>query len=1098
LIKISLLSGTALPSTALVVAAFGMAAPAAAQTAPVATPTGPAGQAAQVAACDPTRPAPNAEECAPPASADGTPATIATDGPAAGNQEITVTGSRIRTPNLESAAPVTTITGEQLFETGNVQVGDQLNDLPQLRGTYTTANSTRFLGTRGLNILDLRGLGSSRTLVLVNGRRHVASDVLSTGTSVDINTIPSDLIQRVDVLTGGASAVYGSDAIAGVVNFVLKQDYDGFQLRGQAGTSKYLDADTQFVSALAGKNFADGRGNVTASAEYSHTNDFYVANRPGLRQNNAFLTVDTDPAGSINGSDGIPDRIFVRDIRSTTISLGGQFGLAQSRTNPLCGADATGAPFTCSLLFDPSGQLQPQTGIRSGLAPNGSFLGGNGYSGREDRLIALSPDVKRYSFNVIGHFDISPALTPFFEAKYVRVDAKGSQSGPFFNQGTGTVENSQVALGFNRERIRLDNPFLAPQARALLTAQILAAGVDPNSTSTTPAALTAAQRAAIADGSFRLALRRNYLDLGIRDEDFKRETFRIVGGIRGDFNDDWHYEASVNYGQHKELNIIENNVSRQRYLLAIDTTRNAAGQIVCRSQVTPSAAGNDRAGNPAQLAADVAACVPLNPFGVGNISEAAKNYLRVDSTATGKITQLDAMAYVAGDLSQLFELPGGPIGFSVGGEYRKETLRYELDDYTEQGYAFYNAIPDFESPSFEVKEAFAEVNIPLLRNLPFARELTVKGSGRISDYKGAVGTVKTYGVEGIWSPVRDITFRGAYNRSLRAPNLSELYSPVGQNFTPAPADPCSARNIGAGSTFRSANCTAAGRPAGYDFVYTSSLEIRSGGNVDLKEETSKSLTLGAVVQPRFIPGLSLSADYYDITVKDVITSVGTAQDILNLCYDSATLDNPFCGLFQRAGASGGPNGEIPFQVLSGSLLQTQANFAKLKARGIDTQLNYVRNTGFGRITAQVIWTHQLKNESYTNPANPDFRDVFIDELGDPKDQVNFNLNAKKGPLTLGYQFRWIGRQYLNTYEDYNAVNGLPPQNTDYAEIEKYPAVAYHDLRVAYDVRKNINLYFGVDNVLNKMPPYGLTGVGGGSGIYDNRGRFFYGGFVTKF
>jgi len=183
------------------------------------------------------------------------------------NEAITVTGSRIRRPNLESALPVTSVGGQEFFQTGNVSVGDKLAELPSIRSTFTQANSTRFLGTAGLNLLDLRGLGTVRTLVLVNGRRHVGGDVLSSGVTPDTNTMPTDLIDRVDVVTGGNSAVYGSDAIAGVVNFVLKQDYDGIQLRGQGGESKYGDAGAFFVSGLAGKNFAGGRGNVAVNVE---------------------------------------------------------------------------------------------------------------------------------------------------------------------------------------------------------------------------------------------------------------------------------------------------------------------------------------------------------------------------------------------------------------------------------------------------------------------------------------------------------------------------------------------------------------------------------------------------------------------------------------------------------------------------------------------------------------------------------------------------------------------------------------------------------------------------------------------------------------
>ena len=285
--------------------------------------------------------------------------------------------------------------------------------------------------------------------------------------------------------------------------------------------------------------------------------------------------------------------------------------------------------------------------------------------------------------------------------------------------------------------------------------------------------------------------------------------------------------------------------------------------------------------------------------------------------------------------------------------------------------------------------------------------------------------------------------------------------------------------------------------AGYDFVYSSSLEIQSGGNPFLTEETSDSYTAGIVLQPRFIPGLSLSADYYDITVNQVISAV-SAQQIANLCYDSPDLNNPFCPLFTRNTAGAGPAGEVPFQILEGSLLQSSANFAKLKVRGIDSQIDYRYTEGDWTVNLNALWTHVLQNDSFTNPQNPAFRNRIREELGDPKDQVNFNASVKYDKLTVGYQIRWISAQYLNTFEDFNPLNGLPPQNADFAGVQRYPDTAYLDLRVAYDVTEDFNMYFGVDNVANRFPPFGLTGVGGGSGIFDNRGRYFYTGVVAKF
>lgn len=1027
--------------------------------------------------------------------------------------EILVTGSRLVIPNLESANPIALLSGEQVFERGAISVGDQLNDLPQLRNTYSQQNSTRFLGTRGLNLLDLRGLGTQRTLVLVNGRRHVAGDILVNGVSPDVNTIPADLIDRVEVVTGGASAVYGSDAIAGVVNFILKDDFEGVSARAQAGVSRYGDAGSYYASLVGGQNFgADDRGNVTVNLEYSRNDPYYGSNRPAFAQNDAFIVTETDAAGSPSGAAGGFDRTFYRDIRGATISLGGMVSIRYPNLpGQPCGNDYLGASYTCAFLFQPDGTLVPQTGTRVGIGPFGSFVGGNGYSGREDKLLTFQPNLQRYNANLLAHYEISPALVPFVEAKYSRSEAFGSVSGPFFSQGTTLADGVAIA-GFsdqsfsttgrvNREGIRLDNPYIAASARALMVQQLTNAingNVNPNTGSPITATTKARMLAQIADGSFRFALRRNWLDLGIRDEKFTRETYRAVVGARGEFNDDWRYELSANYGVHKETNLIQGNINRQRYLLAIDTVRNASGQVVCRSQVDPAFSGVDRGGDPAKLAADIAACVPINPFGLGSVSPEAKRYLTIDSLATGKITQFDVLGYMSGDTSGFFNLPGGPLAFSIGGEYRRETNAYDLDDLTQAGYAFYNAIPSFSAPAMEVKEAFGELYLPILSDTRFFEELSIKGSGRIADYNGAAGTVYAYGGEAIWSPVKDITFRGTYSRSVRAPNLSELYSDQSQNFAPGFGDPCSARNLAQGSATRAANCAAAGRPADYDYVYSSSLEIVSGGNPGLSEETSDSWTAGVRVQPRWIPGLSISADYYDIQVKNLIASLGSAQQVANLCYDSATLDNPFCGLIKRAGSSGGPRGEIPFRILEGTLLVSTANFAKSKVRGVDVQLDYNYNVGFGDVSASVIWTHQIKNESYTNPTDPNFVNVFVGELGDPKNQVNFDVNLKVSKVTLGYGARWIQGMYLNTFEDYNSVNGLPPQNIDFAPIKKYPNVVYHDIRIGYELNNKTSFYIGVDNVTDKKPPYGLTGVGGGSGIYDIRGAYFYTGIKTSF
>lgn len=991
---------------------------------------------------------------------------------------IVVTGSRIPRPNIESTVPITTLQGEELFETGGVSVGDAINELPALRSTFSQANSSRFVGTAGLNLLDLRGLGAQRTLVLVNGRRHVASDILSTGVSVDTNTIPADLVERVDVVTGGNSAIYGSDAIAGVVNFVLRRDFEGLQVRGQGGISHYGDAGAYFASVTAGQNFADGRGNVAVNLEYARQNEFFASGRPYLSGNDAFIVVDTDPAGSPNGSDGNPDRVYFRNVQSATFNNTG-FAVFGGNARLNCGTDAAGNFFNCPFQFRPDGTLVPITGTRIGIGPNGSFTNSNGEAFTSGTQLQLQPDLERVQTNLLAHYTFSEALELFLEAKYSRTDVFG-----FGSRGPSFIP-SATFLGDARLNPRLDNPFLSDQARALIRQQLTQSnGVAP---------------AANARFTFREAL----LGLGTRFERFERETMRGVVGLRGTFNDDWTYEVSANYGEFQERNNIGGIIDRQRFLFAFDAARDpATGQIVCRAQIDPAARGGFTGAtdfpNQARIAADIAACVPINAFG-GVFTPAQADYLLTDTTSVGKITQFVANGFVAGDSSAWFELPGGPVGFVVGAEYRRETNFFRADPDVQANYLFYNALPTFTAPALEVKEAFGELRLPLLRDLPFAYELTLSGAARYSDYSGRTGRVLAWNAGGEWAPIRDLRFRGNFSRAVRAPNLGELFAAVGQNFAAAGfTDPCGLRSIGQGSQNRAANCRALGVPAAFDYVYTSSLLIRSGGNSALTEETADSLTVGAVIQPRFIPGLAITVDYFDIQVSEVISAV-QAQQIVNQCVDQPTTDNIFCTLFRRAGPGGGPNGEEPGRIIEGSLLQSSLNFASLTARGIDAEIAYRREIeGIGRLDLRFQYTHNFERNNFLNPAEPGRADVQLLELGNPEDEFIFRANLASGPFTFGYRMRYIGPQLLNTYEDVYPVQGRPPENEDYADLFAYPETFYHDARIDFRVNDGFNFYFGIENVLNTAPPFDLTGIGGGSGIYDNRGRYFYAGAVVRF
>lgn len=1082
---------TCLPSAALVVALMGLASASSAQ--------------AQIAV------AAAAPDCAV-LNNDG---TCDADAP----KDIVVTGSRITLPNLTSPVPISSIAGAELFQQGQNSVGDILNDLPQLRSTFAQQNPGANVGIAGLNLLDLRGLGTQRTLVLVNGRRHVAADILNNAASPDVNTIPSDLVERIDIVTGGNSAVYGSDAIAGVVNFVLRRNFSGLQVRGVAGLSQKGYGGNQYVSAMAGKNFADGRGNITLHGEYAHQQRIYASDIPFLRQINGFATVDADSAGLLSGSDGFPDAVFFQDIRSSTNN---RFGLAfvpQQQGSGACGVgtlanngptNQLGTSFDCNFIFGPNGRLSPQTGTRIGTGPAGTFIGGNGQTGREGTQLSILPSNERFNVNMLAHYEFTEALELFVEAKYVRVNAVGNQLGPTF------VNNSTGSLG-NDARIdpRLDNPFLNPADRTILANAIqasncgytLGTAVSAATCQVGTPAVQAARAAAVANGSYRFLFARTLTDATDRDEYFKRDTYRIVGGLRGKFNDDWRYELSVNFGKFKETADLRGYVNRQRFLLSLDAGLNPqTNTIQCRSQFVPTAAVGLPAytNSAATLAADIAACVPYNVFGSSDNS-AAVAYFKQPIVNRSSIDQLDVLGFVNGDTSQLFSLPGGPVSFVLGGEYRRERAYNDSDAAADTGISNAVFLGDvFNAPALKVSEAFAEIRIPLLADVPFFHELTASGAGRVSHYNNATGTVYTYNGVIEWSPVQDIRFRANYGRAVRAPNVTENAFPNVNNFANSFVDPCNPNAIG-NNPDRSTNCinnlTAAQRAnlplAGYN------LGIVSGSNTDLTAETSRSLTLGVVLQPRFLPGLSVSADYYNIKVKNVIATL-TAQNIVNGCYDSPGFVSPLCNVFARnLTGTNGPFGETPGQILFYTLTAGPQNFARRERRGLDVEVQY--HTALSdsiKLDTKLIYTHSFKISNFENTTLPNFENRILSELGDPQDEFRWNVNVGVGPVTAGYQMRYIGPQLTSAYENFNPLNGQAPLNADALDITSYPSVIYHNLR--FDIKAagtrpdSFNFYFGVDNLTDKKPPLGTTATGSGSAIFSIRGRNFYAGFRARY
>ncbi len=1058
---------------------------------------------------------------APGAQEDDTAAQDATPDNRANNGDVVVTGSRIRLTNkFDAAIPVESVNAAELLGTrGDISLGDAISQLPQLRSTFSQANSTGSIGTAGLNLLDLRGIGTARTLTLVNGRRVVTA--VPGSYTPDTNTIPFDLVEAVDIVTGGQSAVYGSDAISGVVNFKLKRDFVGTRLRAQGGVTSYGDRGTYLVSGITGANFADGRFNLTVSAEYSKSNPVFFAQRPYLGAYGgtpAFINSQITNAPNRN-FDGIPNTTFVprgsvfgnRSIGGTVVTqcpatataanAAQRAAICTGQTSP------TGSPIAYNYLFQPDGSLLRDSPSTTGLTDNRAIGGGVLFGGTASGLegAMLLPGLDRFLANILLNGEISPAFKPFVEFSFANIKATQQSTQPSFTGGTLTSSFS------------VNNPFLTPAARATLGT-------------------------ILAPGATSFTLNRFNNDLGTRAEFHTRRTYRGVIGVRGDLtpSGDLYYEVAGNYGRTENFYRTGGNVLLANY-------RNAVNAVVAPANYTGSNFVLNSQGQRIICSANAAGtnaapgCVPLNLFGQNAADPRAINYILHTSTRNQWAEQINATAFISGNTGSFFNLPGGPVYFSFGGEYRREDAFSGQDAITASGATFLNPAATFDPPAVNIKEAYGELRLPLLANIPFIKELTVEGAGRVSDYGGNTGSVWAWNAGLIWAPVRDLRLRGTFSRSVRAPNLSNLYASQSTTFVSV-ADPCdqpggtNASNNITSNPNRIRNCAAAGIPTTITFTdpTTGAQLIRpwtnqspstipgvNQGNIGLTPEVGNSFTLGLVYQPQQVPGLTFKVDYYNIRVKNVISGL-TGQQIINRCYDDTNgINNQFCAaVFRRQSSDPVQNGtflgqtgrtidqsQFTFaQAGNGiSFINQPYNFAALKTNGIDLDVQYAKRfSENASLNANFTVAYIFNRLNYTYIAEPGRYDRQDSMLGDPKWQARFNLNGKVGVIDFGYTARYVGRQIVSglVYETFFASQGRPALNPDARPFVYYSPIVYHDARIGVNATEKFRLYLGVDNITNQLPPYELTGIGntatGNDAIYPNIGRFLYAGVEARF
>ncbi|WDA41066.1 TonB-dependent receptor domain-containing protein [Erythrobacter sp. BLCC-B19] len=1062
--------------------------------------------------------------------------SLAEEDPAAPPEEqIVVTGSRIaRDPNIGSPAPIIAVTAEELQRSGTSDVVDTLRDIPALSTSTTSEGSIDgvFSEAVGQSILNLRGLGSNRTLVLVNGRRHVSG--VAGEQAVDINSIPTALIERVETLTGGASSIYGADAVTGVVNFVLKDDFEGLQGNIQSGISSEGDAWRINGDLTWGANFADGRGNITISGEYARNDEVRDGDR-SFSRNNGISDDQDNPAirfqaGDISasatpnfarfyavGAGGFPTGFSIpsaatfqtrfRNLFGTTPTLtAAELALIERATNaprrfiapnPTFSLSAAGgviAPGDIGLSDGPDINnngtpdcLESSVGFNStfnngafGLAGGCAVIAADGsLSVYRDGAItglfnafggpgipngfnqnSLIPETERYSVNVNLSYELSSEATFFFEGKYVSNTAEfQAQPNTFYDLLT----------------VREDNPYITNALRPFVGELFFGNGTDRG-----------------------FYITRDPADLGPNRDRNEFETWRFVGGVKGDITDHFAYEISGNYGKFEQTTFDNNRVIMDRWFAAIDAVRAPNGNIVCRSDLSSTPPATTPFGIPAgdpgffTFNPGDGQCKPANILGgVGAISQEAIDFITTTVVNQFALEQLVFDMVFTGDTGAFLELPGGAIGFATGFEFRKEKSTSTFDPLVlgilpvttafgdegdllrDLGFAQNSLVFDPATiinnagGDFTVYDIFGEINVPLLKDVPFAETLDLSAAARYSNYSTVGGTF-TWNVGGVYAPIEDITFRGTYAVAVRAPNINELFNPAQGAFF-RPFDPCDVNNLATAPdpALRQANCTAFFQQIGFNpnlggstYAYVDPLTARfSGtisGNPNLSEETATTWTVGTQLTPSFLPGFILSVDYYNIEIEDAINAVA-AQDIVDNCVDSATINNGFCDLITRNPNTGG----FTF------LRQTSVNFARQETAGVEASMRYsfdIGEHGF-RIDAAGTWVDKLDN--FFDPGDPNMVDPELGEIQRPEWAARGAFTWDWKGLSLTWSTTWLDKQGLRGVEIEDV--GTDGSATFSPDNGLSNDTFIHDIAFGYEASETFEIYGGVNNVFNKKP-----------------------------
>lgn len=1000
------------------------------------------------------------------------------DADAADEAVIVVTGSRISNPNLELSSPVGVVTSEEL-ELRQTNTAEQF--LRELPSAIPSVGSAVNNGNGGSSFVNLRGIGSVRNLVLLDGRRFVPAD--TTG-RVDLNSIPLAVIERTDILTGGATTTYGADAISGVVNFITKRDFAGVELNLSEQLTEQGDGNVFRADLTIGANFDDGRGNAVLSVGYQDQDAVFQGDRSfGEFNVNSF---NGQPGGSSNA---VPANIIFASsiIPGTTCDADVFMDEADCPGGTVFG----GTPFT--------------GGIQAQINNAGTDIVSNDPTNLDDNG-EFNPTP--FNFNPFNIFQTPfERFNVFAAARYeINENVELYSQAAFSKQTVSTI----IAPGgsfFNTYTINLNNPNIPEAIAERFGAGLGLTGAAYTAARNTPFGPTLADGTANPDyTTFQSQVRRRTVEVGTRNSDFTSTLFNIVIGARGAITDNINYDVSATYGESERIQRQSGFARRAR----VDNAFLALPDGTCVN------GGGD-------------GCVPINFFGtLGNLGpQEAQDYVfnLTQQVITGtSIATVNGT--VTGDLG--FGFSETPIQFAVGGEYREFTATRLSDEASQTPGAVVGgggAAPDING-SYDVYDAFGEVSIPIFEGESFAESLTIDLGARYSDYSTA-GTEFTWKAGGSWEVIPGLTFRGNYQRSSRAPNIGELFTPVSTQLSNLANDPCQGpvtddMGVVTGSV-PTGNLLAAcllqvpaGSPGAAAIAAgnvappaAGQINITTGGNLALGTETAKTWTVGVAFQPEAIPGFSVTVDYFNLKITDAI-SAPTPGDSVAACFNDPSGTNPFCAqeFISRSAFTGGLDGD-PAQVL-GLILQ-QTNSGALATDGIDVAVRYstdlTDNIGLA-MSFDGTWTN--KNTFRASPTSVN-RDClgFYSVNCDPQSEFAFSQRTSltfEEDYTLSLRWRYLSgveQEPLDIAENGEAFIGDSPLfgAVDFTEI---PAEHYFDLSFQWDVSENVLFTLTAQNLFDNSPTVvgsniGTTAFNSGNvypSSYDTLGRRY--GASVKF